>query len=116
MARRYRRTPNPKNVGAADRNSEDTSLHRPNEAMRPNQPRAISSQTALERNDEAVAVIATRAAPTRSTGDPPVTYHAERHRNPYETERGTATMSASTQPRTPCNASSAASRQPRGSQ
>src|SRR5436190_18582411 len=116
MASRYRRKPKPKKVGAAARKVTDGSLHRPNEAIRPSQPRAISSHTALERNEATTAVVATRAGPARSTGDPPVTYHAERQRNPYDTDSGTATISASVQPSTPWSASSAASSTPSGSQ
>ena len=84
--------------------------------MSPIQPRASSSHTALERNEDATALTATRSAPTRSTGDPPVTYHAERHRNPYATESGMAAMSASVHPSAPCSASSAASSTPSGIQ
>jgi hypothetical protein len=42
----------------------------------------MSSHTALERNDATTAVTPTLKGPTRSTGDPPVTYHADRLRNP----------------------------------
>src|SRR6266851_801951 len=116
MARRYSRKPKPKNVGAADRKEEETSPQPPNEPMSPSQPRAIRSQIALERNDDNTAVTPIRAPPTRSTGEPPVTYHADRHRKPYDTDRGTATTRAAIQPNTPCRASSAASRTPSGNQ
>src|SRR6185295_12659402 len=74
------------------------------------------SHTALDRKDEAAADTPTRSAPARSTGAPPVTYHADKHRKPYATASGTAATIASLQPKTPCNASSAASSTPSGNQ
>src|SRR5204863_6081406 len=108
MASRYSRKPKPKKVGAAERNVAEASVQRRNDAIKPSQPRAMSSQTAAERNEATTAVTPTRAAPTRSTGDPPVTYHADRHRNPYDTDSGTATSMASIHPSTPWSASRAA--------
>src|SRR6188768_2578228 len=100
MARRYSRKPKLKSVGAAGRNDGPTPS-RAKESMIDNQTRATNSQTAAERNDDASAETATRAAPTRSTGDPPVTYQADRHRKPYDTDNGTATIAAWLQLNTP---------------
>ena len=82
MASRYKRNPKPKSVGAADLNDAGTSGQPRTPPTKPSHARATSSHRALDRNDAATAVTVTLKAPTRSTGDPPVTYHADRHRNP----------------------------------
>ena len=74
----------PKTVGAAD--AERRWRRRPIAAERRDQRRASRARSAARRRSTGTAattaVAPTRSGPTRSTGEPPVTYHADRQRNP----------------------------------
>src|SRR4051794_24605379 len=83
-------------------------------ATRPSQPRPMSSHMAPDMTAAIDTVVAIRSAPVRLIGDPAATYQADRHRNPYAIDSGTAVANATRHGTTRCRASSAASSTPGG--